>query len=101
MSACASSRGFAIVAERADELRLRSVELADAPESAQQVREVAAVDAAVVVQLVDDDVAQILEVLRPLGVMRQDPACSMSGFVSTTLARCRIALRASCGVSPS
>ena len=34
----------------------------------------AAVDAAIVVQLVDHDVAQILEALRPAGVMRQDAA---------------------------
>ena len=67
----------------------------------QHVGQMAAVNAAVVVQLVDHDVAQIFKQLRPPGVMRQDAVCSMSGLVNTTLARARMALRASCGVSPS
>ena len=58
----------------ADEDRLRSVEFADAPQAPQQVRQVAAVDAAIVVQLVDHHVAQILEQLGPAGVVRQDAA---------------------------
>ena len=64
----------------ADELRLGAVELADAPQAAQQVGQVAAVDAAVVVQLVDHDVAQVLEVARPAGVVRQDAAVQHVGI---------------------
>ena len=64
----------------ADELRLGVVELADAPQAAQQVGEVAAVDAAVVVQLVDHDVAQVLEIARPLGVVRQDSGVQHVGI---------------------
>ena len=55
-----------------DELRLHAVERADALEPAQHVGDVAAEHAAIGVHLVDDDVAQVLEELRPLGVMRQD-----------------------------
>ncbi|KAG1605667.1 hypothetical protein G6F46_013575 [Rhizopus delemar] len=55
-----------------DELRLHAVERADALEPAQHVGDVAAEHAAVGVHFVDDDVAQVLEELRPLGVMRQD-----------------------------
>ena len=40
----------------------------------------AAVDAAIIMQLVDDDVAQVLEALRPLGVMRQDAAVQHVGI---------------------
>ena len=45
---------------------------ADALEPPQHVGEVAAEDAAVRVELVDDDVAEVLEEVHPLGVMRQD-----------------------------
>ena len=45
---------------------------ADAPQAPEHVRDVAAEDAAVGVQLVDDDVAQVLEQLGPLRVVRQD-----------------------------
>ena len=64
----------------ADELRLGIVELADAPQAAQQVGEVAAVDAAVVMQLVDHDVAQVLEIARPVGVVRQDAGVQHVGI---------------------
>ena len=64
----------------ADELRLGIVELADALQAAQQVRQVAAVDAAIVVQLVDHDVAQVLEIARPLGVVRQDAGVQHVGI---------------------
>ncbi len=46
---------------------------ADAAQPPQHVGEVAAEDAAVGVQLVDDDEAEVLEQADPLGVMRQDP----------------------------
>ena len=49
-----------------------AVVAADALEPPQHVGEVAAEDAAVGVQLVDDDVAEVLEEVHPLGVVRQD-----------------------------
>ncbi len=55
-----------------DELRFHAVERADALEPAQHVGDVAAEHAAIGMHFVDDDVAQVLEELRPLGVMRQD-----------------------------
>ncbi|MCW0466126.1 hypothetical protein NB705_003199 [Xanthomonas sacchari] len=55
-----------------DELRRDAVERADALEPAQHVGDVAAEHAAVGVDLVDHHIAQVLEELRPLGVMRQD-----------------------------
>ena len=56
---------------RADERRRRPVVLAHAPQPAQHVGQVAAEHAAVRVQLVDDDVAEVLEELGPLRVVRQ------------------------------
>ena len=56
----------------ADELRLRPVEGGDAAQAPQHVGHVAAEDAAVLVDLVDHHVAQVLEELHPQGVMRQD-----------------------------
>src|SRR5882724_11770494 len=58
----------------ANELRRGSVELADALEAADQIGKMAAVDTAIIVQLVDDEVAEILECLRPVGVMRENSA---------------------------
>ncbi len=46
--------------------------MTDAAEPPEDVRQVAAEHAAIGMQLVDDDVAQILEQLRPAGMMRQD-----------------------------
>ena len=63
-----------------NELRLRTVELADAPQPAQHVGQVAAIDAAIVVQLIDHDVAQVFEALRPFGVMRQNAAVQHVGI---------------------
>ena len=40
----------------------------------------AAVDAAIVVQLINDEVAQILEAFRPPGVVRQNPAVQHVGI---------------------
>ena len=57
---------------RAEEHRVRPVVAADAPQPPQHVAEVAAEHAAIGVQLVDDDVAQVLEQLRPARVVRQD-----------------------------
>ncbi len=56
----------------ADELRPRAVELAEPAESPEDVGHVGAVDPPQAVQLVDDHVAQVLEQLHPLGVVRED-----------------------------
>ena len=55
-----------------DELRRRAVERADPPEPTQHVGDVRAEYAAVGVDFVDHHEAQVLEELRPLGVVRQD-----------------------------
>ena len=57
---------------RAEEHRVRSVVPADAAQPPQHVAQVAAEDAAIGVQLVDDHVAQVLEQLRPARMVRQD-----------------------------
>ena len=54
-----------------DELRLGTVKLTDAFEPPENVGGVAAENAAIGMQLVDHDVAQILEEPRPTGVVRQ------------------------------
>ena len=66
---------FAGIGDRrgaADELRLRAIEFGDAAQAPQNVGQMAAEDAAVGVQFVQDDVAQIFEEARPFGVVRQD-----------------------------
>ena len=65
---------------RADELRIRSVVPADAPQPAQHVAQVAAEHAAIGVQLVDDDEAQVLEQLRPPRMVRQDAGVQHVGI---------------------
>ncbi len=57
---------------RAEKDRVRSVVPADAAQPPQHVAQVAAEDAAVGVQLVDDHVAQVLEQLRPARMVRED-----------------------------
>ena len=57
---------------RADEGRMRSVMRADPTQPSKHVREMAAEHASIGVQLVDDDVLQVLEQLRPPRMMRQD-----------------------------
>ena len=56
----------------ADDDRVAAVVGADPEQPAQDVGDVAAEHAAVGVQLVDDDVAELLEQLEPLGVVGQD-----------------------------
>ena len=56
----------------ADEDRIRAVVGADPPQPADEVGDVAAEEAAVRVQLVDDDELQVLEQLEPLRVVRKD-----------------------------
>ena len=55
-----------------DELRRDIVERADSLEAAQDIGHVRSEHAAVRVDLVNDDVAQVLEELRPLRMVRQD-----------------------------
>src|SRR6187402_2868447 len=55
-----------------NELRRDVVEGADALEASQHIGDVRAEHASIRMNLVDDDVAQALEELRPLGVMRQN-----------------------------
>ena len=57
---------------RAEKHRIRPVVPADPPQPPQHVAEMAAEDAAIGVQLVDDHVAQVLEQLRPPRMVRQD-----------------------------
>ena len=52
---------------------IRTVVPADPAQPAQDVRQVAAEHAAIGVQLVDDDVAQVFEQLRPAWMVRQHP----------------------------
>ena len=63
-----------------DELRRGAVEAGDPLQAAEDVGQVAAEDAAVVVELVDDDVFQVLEELDPLGVVGQDPGVEHVGI---------------------
>ena len=58
---------------RAKKYGMRPVMTADAPEAPKHVAQVAAEDAAVRVQLVDDHVAETFEQLRPSRMVRQDP----------------------------
>jgi hypothetical protein len=55
-----------------EEHRIRPVVPADPPEPPQHIAQVTAEDAAVGVKLVDDDVLEILEQLRPPRMVRQD-----------------------------
>ncbi len=59
---------------RENELRVPAVKSRDALEPAQHVGQMAAENAAIHVQLIDHDIAQIFEQARPLRVVRQDPA---------------------------
>ncbi len=71
----------------ADEERVGAVEAADAAKTTHDVRDVAPEHAAVLVQLVDDDVAEILEQLHPLGVVRQDGGVEHVGIGDDDVAR--------------
>ena len=62
-----------------DEDGLGAVPRAHPPQPAQDLRDVGAEDAAVVVRLVDDDVAQAAQVRRPAGVPGQDRAVQHVG----------------------
>ena len=72
VSLAASSSGLAIVAELQMNFGDAPIELADAEKSAQYVCQVASEHSAVLVQLVDHDIAKILEKPHPARVMRQD-----------------------------
>jgi len=56
----------------ADELGLASIKLRDAPQATQHVREMAAKNAAIGVEFVDDDVTQIFEKSSPARVVRKN-----------------------------
>ena len=64
---------------RADERRIRAVVPADPPQPAQHIGQVAAEDTAIRMELVDDDVAKVLEQLRPARMVRQDPRVNHVG----------------------
>src|SRR5262245_59060647 len=73
--ACESFSQFLGIGDRgrgADELGVASIEPADAGDATEEIREVAAEDAAIGVQLIDDDKLEVLEQLRPLRVVRKD-----------------------------
>ncbi len=65
------------------------------------VGDVRAEHAAVCVHLVDDHVFQVLEELRPLGVVGEDALVQHVGIGDDDIPVVRTALRASPGVSPS
>jgi hypothetical protein len=69
------------------------VERRQAHEATQDVVDVRAEHAAIDVQLVEHDEAQARQEAGPVGVMREDPACSMSGFVIRTSAGSSLILR--------
>ncbi len=64
---------------RHDELRRRAIVPADPAQPSQHVGQMRAEDAAIGVQLVDHDVAQVLEERRPLRVVRKDPGVEHVG----------------------
>ena len=64
---------------RADERRIRAVVLADPPQPAQHIGQVAAEHSAIGMELVDHDVAKVLEQLRPARMVRQDPRVNHVG----------------------
>ncbi len=63
-----------------DELRVRPVKSRDAPQSSQYVGQVAAKHAAVRVQFVEDNVAQIFKQALPARVVRQNPRVQHVGI---------------------
>jgi len=80
--------GVADRGRAADELRCASIELADAEQAAQHVREVRAEHPAVVVELVKDDVAEVLEQPQPLRVVGEDRGVQHVGVRHDDVARC-------------
>src|SRR5205085_4131232 len=69
----------------ADERRIRSVVAADALQPPQDVAEMAAEDAAIRVQLVDDDELQVFEELRPARMVRQDAGVHHIGITQNDM----------------
>ena len=86
-SFCASSKRIGDGGRAADELRAAAIERGDALEAADDVGEVAAEHAAVGVQFVEDDKAQVLKERGPLGVMRQDAGVKHVGIGDEDAAR--------------
>ena len=69
-----------MVAEQQTNCGSRAVEAGDAAEAAQHVAEMTAEDAAVGVEFVDDDVAEIFEEARPARVVREDAGVEHVGI---------------------
>jgi hypothetical protein len=90
-----------IVAEQQDVLRLHAVEAHTRSSRRSTLRHVRAEHAAVGVHFVDHHVLQVLEELRPLGVVGQDRLVQHVGIADHDLAVQAHAWRASPGVSPS
>ena len=76
----ASSPGLAMVAEAMMNCGVDAVVRADALQPAQDIGQVRPEHAAIGVQLVDDDVAKVLEQRRPLRVVGQDPRVEHVGI---------------------
>src|SRR6266704_560630 len=70
--ACSEVAGVGDGCGATNKLRIAAVKSSDAAEAAQNIAQVAAEDAAVSVQLVEDDVAQIFEEASPARVVRQN-----------------------------
>src|SRR5947209_10097009 len=64
----------------ADKLRIASIKTRDAAETTQYIAEVAAENATVGVQLIDDDIAQMFEEASPARVMRQNAGVQHVGI---------------------
>ena len=77
---CGQIAGIGDGGGAADKLRIAAVKPSDAPQATKHVAQVAAEDAAVGVQLVDDDVAQVFEQTRPARVVRQDAGVQHVGI---------------------
>jgi hypothetical protein len=58
---------------RTDDLRIGAIVPCDPSQASEDVAQVAAEDAAIRVQLVDHDIAEVFEQLRPARMVRQDP----------------------------
>ena len=71
----------------ADEDRVRPVEGADPPQTTEHVRHVRAEHATIRVELVEDDIAEVLEQLHPLRVVGKDPGVEHVGVRDDHMAR--------------
>jgi hypothetical protein len=93
--------GVADGGRAADEPGPAAVEPADSIDPPDQIGQVAAVDAPVGVEFVDDDVAQVLQELDPLGMVGKDAGVHHIGIADNYLPGLAALLRRLLGVSPS